>query len=437
MLNKKSLLVAALAAAVSAPALATNGYAPHGVGIKSKSMGGVGIALPQDSIAAGLNPAGMVHVGNRFDIGGEFFRPIRSTTITGNGQPGQSADGFYDASAKKIFFIPEFGYNRMLNDNMSVGISVFGNGGMNTDFVSVMPLLSSPRLPDGSPNPFAERSGINLEQLFIVPSFSMKINDKHSIGIGINLVVQQFGAKGLQNFAAPAGTPFQVSESPDKVTHNGDRDTSYGIGVRIGWLGQLTDRLSVGLTYQSKTSMSDFDDYSGLFAEGGGFDIPENYGIGIAFKATPKLTVAFDVVQINFGDITSISNPIDKLFTGNLLGSSDGPGFGWEDQTVYKLGLSYQYNDKLMLRAGWNHGDAPMSGPQTLFNTLAPATVEDHLTLGLTWALSPTRELTFSYMHAFENTINGRNSIPPNFGGGEANIKMYQDSFGIAFGMKM
>jgi len=437
MLNKKSLLVAALATAISAPALATNGYAPHGVGIKSKSMGGVGIALPQDSIAAGLNPAGMVHVGNRFDIGGELFRPIRSATVSGNGVPGQSADGYYDASNKKIFFIPEFGYNRMINDHMSVGISVFGNGGMNTDFVSVMPLFSAPRLPNGQPNPFAERSGVNLEQLFITPSFSMKINEKHSIGIGLNLVVQQFGAKGLQNFAAPAGTPSQTSAFPDKVTHNGDRDTSYGIGVRVGWLGQLTDRLSVGLTYQSKTNMSDFDDYKGLFAEEGGFDIPENYGIGFAFKATPKLTIAADIMRIRYESVASISNPIGKLFEGKLLGTSDGPGFGWEDQTVYKLGVSYQYNNKLTLRAGWNHGDAPIPSSQTLFNMIAPAVVEDHLTLGLTWALSPTRELTFSYMHALENTVNGENSIPANFGGGEADIRMYQDSFGIAFGMKM
>jgi long-chain fatty acid transport protein len=39
-------------------------------------------------------------------------------------------------------------------------------------------------------------------------------------------------------------------------------------------------------------------------------------------------------------------------------------------------------------------------------------------------------------MHAFENTVNGSNSIPAEFGGGNANIKMSQDSLGVAFGMK-
>ena len=36
----------------------------------------------------------------------------------------------------------------------------------------------------------------------------------------------------------------------------------------------LTDSIGVGLAYQSKIGMSEFDDYADLFAEDGGFDIP-------------------------------------------------------------------------------------------------------------------------------------------------------------------
>ncbi|MCK7582643.1 MAG: hypothetical protein MZV65_48470 [Chromatiales bacterium] len=60
-MNVKSKLVAVAVAAAFAPlaAYATNGYFTHGFGVKAQGMGGVGIALPQDSIAAGANPAGM------------------------------------------------------------------------------------------------------------------------------------------------------------------------------------------------------------------------------------------------------------------------------------------------------------------------------------------------------------------------------------------
>ena len=72
----------------------------------------------------------------------------------------------------------------------------------------------------------------------------------------------------------------------------------------------------------------------------------------------------------------------------------------------------------------------------------APAVTEKHLTLGATWQWSPSAELTFSYMHAFEGTVQGSNSIPPGnppggVGGGEAELRMKQRAFGAALGWKL
>jgi long-chain fatty acid transport protein len=45
--------------------------------------------------------------------------------------------------------------------------------------------------------------------------------------------------------------------------------------------------------------------------------------------------------------------------------------------------------------------------------------------------------LSVSYLHAFNNTVNGANgSIPAPFGNGAVNLKMHQDSLGIAYGWK-
>lgn len=63
---------------------------------------------------------------------------------------------------------------------------------------------------------------------------------------------------------------------------------------------------------------------------------------------------------------------------------------------------------------------------------LAPGVVEDHLTLGATWTLDSGNELTFSYMHAFENTVNGDMSMT-----GAYNLKMHQDAIGVAYSWKM
>jgi long-chain fatty acid transport protein len=413
----RKLLLAAATAAALAPlaAQATTGYFAHGYGIKAKATGGVGIALPQDSLAAASNPAGMAWIGNRADLGVEWFMPDRSAEIAGNGF---GMSGTYDGNGAASFLIPEFGYNRMLSPNMSLGISVYGNGGMNTTYET---------------NPFGAiggvgEAGVDLMQLFIAPTVAWK-SGNHSFGISLNLAYQRFEANGLQPFIA-------ASSSGGNVTNQG-YDDSTGWGVRVGWTGQVTPTVMLGATYQSKTSMSKFDKYRGLFANQGEFDIPENYGAGIAWKASPALTVAGDVVRINYGDIPAVGNPADCLFAGACaLGSTNGPGFGWQNTTVYKLGVTYELNPKVTLRGGYVTLKQPIPSSQTFFNILAPGVVEDHLTLGATWKTAGNGELTVMYMHAFEKKVNGAGSIPGAYGSGEANLKMSQDSLGVAYGWK-
>jgi len=413
---RKILLAAATAAALApCAALATTGYFSHGYGMKSKATGGVGIALPQDALAAASNPAGMAWVGDRLDLGVDWFKPDRGAEITGNGF---GMNGTYDGNGTASFLIPEFGYNRRLDPNFSLGVSVYGNGGMNTTYET---------------NPFAAiggtgEAGVDLSQLFIAPTLAWKSGD-HSFGISLNLAYQRFEANGLQPFTA-------ASSSPGNVTNQG-YDSSTGYGVRIGWMGQVVPSVTLGVTYQTKTKMGKLEKYQGLFANQGEFDIPENYGAGFAWKATRELTIAGDVVRINYNDIPAVGNTADCLFAGACaLGSTNGPGFGWQNTTVYKLGVTYEIDPSLMLRAGYVKLKQPIPQSQTFFNILAPGVVEDHVTLGATWKMGTGGELTAYYMHAFEKKVNGEGSIPPAFGGGEANLRMSQDSLGIAYGWK-
>jgi long-chain fatty acid transport protein len=409
---KLRALVGALAlAGVMAPAFATNGYFSHGYGIKSKGMAGVGIAYGQDALAAATNPANMVLVGNRWDVGVDYFRPQRESTISGLG-PG--VDGTYDGNDTENFFIPEFGYNQMISNNMSLGVSVYGNGGMNTDYGNLNSRTGGMIFGTGN-------LGVDLMQLFIAPTWAMKVNDRNAIGVSLKLAYQRFKAYGIQNF-----DNAMMSSAPGNVTNNG-YDNSWGYGIGLGWTGQLTPTFSLGVTYQSRTWMQKFDKYKGLFAEKGDFDIPENYGIGFAWQAMPQITIAADVQRINYGDVKSIANRGSNMA---LLGTDNGPGFGWENVTAYKLGVSYDLNKEWTLRAGYSWNDVPYAGTETFFNTLAPAVIKEHATLGATWRMPNGGELSFAYMHAFKNTVNGTG------GSTGFNNTMYEDSFGVAYGMK-
>ncbi|ROH84457.1 long-chain fatty acid transporter [Pseudomethylobacillus aquaticus] len=420
-LSLQGLTLATLLAAGQAHA--TNGYFAHGYGIKALGIGGVGIALPQDALAAATNPAGMALVGDRIDLGLTWFNPDRDVTLRNTAGGSGALDGRYDGNDTEHFFIPEFGYNRVVSDQVTLGVSVYGNGGMNTDYKNGIPYF----------NGTGSRTGIDYAQLIVAPTATWRLNERNVIGLSLNLAYQRFEARGLQNF----DNPF-FSASPGKVTDNG-HDNSYGAGLRLGWIGQVNDAVTLGATYQTKTYMSKFDKYRGLFAEGGDIDIPANYGVGIAIKTTPRLTIAADVQRILYSDVDAIGNlSLSNLFAGNAVGSANGPGFGWQDVTVFKLGAQYAYSDSLTLRAGYDHSSQPIRRSETLFNILAPGVVQDHVTLGATWTLQNKAELSFFFAHAFSERVSGSGSIPAApFGGGEADLRMNQNALGIAYGWKL
>jgi long-chain fatty acid transport protein len=269
------------------------------------------------------------------------------------------------------------------------------------------------------------RAGVDLQQLFVAPTLAFKVNSHNAIGVSLNIGYQRFAASGLENFANA-----NDSVDPTRVTNRG-YDSSEGAGIRVGWLGELSRIVSVGATFQSKTYMGKFNQYQGLFAERGEFDIPANFAGGVAVKVHPKVTALLDVERILYGGVRSIANSDSNQA---LLGSANGPGFGWHDITAEKVGLGYQVNHALTLRGGYNHSRAPFDGTQTFFNLLAPAVVQNHVTVGATWSLQNGKEININYLHAFGGTVNGASSIPPNAGGGNANLNMYQNSVGVSFG---
>ena len=438
----KNCIKFAVAAACCAPAFAfaTNGYFSHGYGMKAKGMGGAATATAEDAFGGAVNPAKMVFVGNRIDFGAELFSPRRSVSRQGSAGFGGIYNDSVDSDSH-YFIIPEFGYNKMINPNLSLGVTVYGNGGMNTDFNDDNGVAGSNFNPAlcGAAAPAnilfgCGRLGVDMMQLIVAPTLAYKLSPNHSIGISPLLAYQRFKVDGLQAFTG-------FSSSPTNVTDKG-YDSSTGWGVRIGWMGKISNTVTLGAAYAPKMRMGKFDKYRGLFAEQGGFDIPENYNVGIAVKATPRVTVAFDIQQINYSDVKSIANGVTNSLSAppaNPLGSANGSGFNWRDQTAFKLGLEHEYSKNLTLRAGYNYGKSPVRDDidSVTFNILAPGVVEQHLTLGATWILQNKSELTVSYMHAFSNSVTGPSASALLGVGGTETLKMYQNSLGIAYGWKM
>src|SRR4030065_652539 len=105
-------------------AIASNGFFAIGQGTKSKGMGGVGIALPQDSLASAANPAGMVFLGDRFDIGMSASKSQTGETDVNGGVVVFQAD-----LVDEWQYPPSLGYNGMLDAFSSIGVSLYAEDG--------------------------------------------------------------------------------------------------------------------------------------------------------------------------------------------------------------------------------------------------------------------------------------------------------------------
>ncbi len=449
----------------SGAALATNGYFTHGVGAQSKGMAGTGVGSNADmgTIMGASNPALTVFAGDSWEAGLSFFSPRRSYTASpstndGFGGTVSLSTGTNDSSSE-WFPIPYVAKSWKLANDNTLSFLFYGRGGMNTDWDNLNATATSGICdPTGQavatgPGPFCGgKAGVDLSQAFLTVNYAGKTSDKFAWGIGPVFAIQMFEANGVITY-----TPFTQTfadafppGAPALNLSNNGHDSSIGWGLSAGIWAGLSDTVSIGLAYQSKISMGEFDDYADLFAQDGGFDIPSSIKAGISFLASDMLRINFDIEHIAYTDVDSVSNPLANIFSGcptanpmapdssGCLGGSNGGGFGWEDMTAYKLGFEWQRDEANTLRFGYSYGEQPIQSADVIFNVLAPGVMEDHITFGWTHTLANGKPLTFSLMYAPEVKVTGPNvfdftPLAPTTPPQSIELKMTQFEFEVGY----
>jgi len=414
-----ALAVALVLAFAATPAFATNGYFAHGYGTHYKAMAGAGAALPLDSLAPATNPAAMAFLGPRWDASLSLFNPNRSYTVIGNpsGFPGTFGlvPGTVESDSR-YFPVPALGCNWKAGESGAFGVALYGNGGMNTNW------------PTGTFYA-GTRTGVNLSQMFVAPTYAMRIADRHGLGVTAIGAVQWFKAEGVSSFAPFSSAPMQLSDN--------DSSYSYGAGVRVGYLGEWSRYVSIGASYQTKVWMSEFDEYAGLFAEQGGFDIPANWVAGIAIRPTESLDIALDVQQVLYSGVTSIASPLMPNLMQSPLGTDGGAGFGWEDMTTLKGGVQLRAGEGWTWRAGYSYGNQPIPDREVLFNILAPGVQEQHLTFGFSKLVRDSQEISIAIMRSFSKKVTGPNPLEvPGLQGIELKMDQWDFELSWSFGIR-
>jgi long-chain fatty acid transport protein len=401
--DRLSSLVAATALAFSAGAAsATEGYFQLGFGARQNALGGAGVADSQDAMALSLNPAGIVGLPEQIQIGFAAFMPNRGYEATGPGFVAPGLSSGENNSSMNLFVIPNFAYVKPIDLDSSWGVTLYGNGGMNTTYgAGLNTSCGTFGLPTGGVY-CGGAAGVDLMQAFLSVGYARRFGPIE-IGIAPTLVVQRFKAQGLAVFGL-----FGLSSDPSSLTDNG-YDYSYGGGLRGGIQWTVTPGFRFAAAGQTQMYMTKFEKYSGLFANGGSFDIPATVTAGMAVDIVPTVTFMFDYQHIFYSTVDSIS---DSSTVPLPMGAAGGPGFGWHDVNVYKFGLEWRASEMWTFRAGYAYCDNPVQSSDVTLNILAPGIVTNHFTAGLSYVIGPKDTLELSGMYAPEATVSGIEVTP-------------------------
>ncbi|OGT44007.1 MAG: hypothetical protein A3F13_04595 [Gammaproteobacteria bacterium RIFCSPHIGHO2_12_FULL_40_19] len=433
---KTSLALFGLLSSVSA--LAVNGAFDYGFSEITRGMGGAGSALPEDTLIAAINPAGMVDVGKRMDLGAILYFPTMSYNASSFTPSAISslgvAPGLHNSSVG-IFALPDFGINFPLNQQSALGVSLYSLGGFGTQYkssntatVAVPGVGAIPALgPMGGGTLLSD-----LKQAVTSVTYSRKFLSNSSFGLSLLLGLQTLRAEG-------AGGLSTLSANPNNISNKG-ADYSAGAGARLGFLFGVLPDVNLSVSYQPKMIMSKFHQYSGLLSNAGEFDIPAYGNIGAAWHISETIALVGDVEEIWFKDIPAYGTNNAAIVPGGscipsslgstCLGGSNGAGFGWGNDTVYKVGAEWQVTEKTALRAGYNRSDQILSSLQATENMITPgALIQNILTLGATQKISKKDAINGVFTFIPKQTFTAQNLFS-----GAANQTVTTAAQGFGFG---
>lgn len=388
-----------------------------GYGVKARAMGGVGLARPLDVFVIASNPAGMMALDDRFDIGVQWVRQDGQyrfvADVTPGGQPRLLFANKDRMSSHMVW--PEAGILQRWN-RLAAGVSFYSFGGWNVHYQRANPFFGRA--------PLACQSEAN----FVSPALAVRVNSTHSLGVSLNLAYAFFRVRGLS----------LSDERSASGERNDKKDYTYGASVRIGWFAQPLTCLWLGISYQTPTWMGSFSRYKAVLPHGGAMRLPSQLAAGLTWHFHPLLTGSVDVIEVFWRDAPLFRNTRDE---GGSFGSDSGPGLGWRGQVAFKLGLSWEIMNHMTLRAGYCHAGVPMLPASTFLNILTQETIKDTVTAGFTLHFSGN-EFSFSYMRGLGHHWTGDTNVILNpttdvpFLITPVRLRSRQDAFGFSYGRR-
>jgi long-chain fatty acid transport protein len=364
-LPARAACAAACALALAHPALAVNGAQPGGHGAANAAMGGAGIALPLDAEAAANNPAGVALLPSSTTLGLQAFHGDSSAEYVLPGNRLRNRDTTVG---------PEGGVTWRASGAWTIALGADVAGAGSNYRHAALPVAGAPE------------AKLSLAVIELIPTVAWRPRDDIAVGVALNVAHEAFEAQGII-VAAPV--PGGLLPLPVHGKQHAD-----GVGLRAGVLWSPTADIAVGASLKSRTHMSRLAGYREdvLAASDGRMDVPSEYGIGLAWRCLPSVTLAADVLRIDWGELGMMKDP---------------QGFRWRDQPVERIGAAWAWRDDLTLRAGYSHNRRQIASDRAVQNLLVPSIHDHTFTAGLTWQATPANAASLGYEFDPQTTLHG------------------------------
>jgi long-chain fatty acid transport protein len=256
----------------------------------------------------------------------------------------------------------------------------------------------------------------------INPSIAYKLNDRLSLGAGLNVMHASAELSNAVDYSAvclssqtPATCASLGLATPGTASTDGHfsvEGDDWGFGFNLGLLFELTDQTRIGVAYRSQvkqelTGDADFTAPTGptipapiaaVLADTGAtapVDLPASLSLSVSTEVAPKWQLMADLTWTQWSDFEEL-----RIIFDNPLKADSVQPENWDDSYKFALGLNYRYSDQWTFRGGIAYDQTPI--PSVEYRTpRIPGNDRKWIAGGFSYSASPTLTLDFALAHLF------------------------------------
>ncbi|EXJ15282.1 OmpP1/FadL family transporter [Imhoffiella purpurea] len=368
------------------------------LGVQQSSFA-AGFMLPEASIL-GMSTANAV-VANPDEIGAIPYNPAAmafqegssisaGTILIGPSFSVKTASGDHDSQGADWQVTPQIQAVFKLNDQWNIGFGVTTPFGLETrwedgTFPAVSGTRRLPVPPPLDPNvPLSHPLSSKLEVLDMVPSASYRVNDQLSVAAGLDVYwVKSAKLNSTAGGLSGDGTGLGFNLSALYREGPWSFGASYRSAATVELDGDFTAKSStlVALGVLGPSQSAELD-----------LDLPWRLQIGARYVFNARLAVEFDITRTGWSEFNDLK--ATGKGSGSVLFSDQND---WDDANAYRIGATYQLNDKTQLRFGYSYDETGQGDDH--FSARVPDSDRHLFGIGVAQALGDGFQFEAGYMY--------------------------------------